>query len=51
MLTDVKQRLGRARFAEEFTAADWNYGTNLAYLRSSSATGATSTTGARTSGG
>jgi pimeloyl-ACP methyl ester carboxylesterase len=32
-LTDLKQRLARARFADEFTAADWNYGTNLAYLR------------------
>jgi pimeloyl-ACP methyl ester carboxylesterase len=33
VLTDLKQRLGRARFADEFTAADWNYGTNLAYLQ------------------
>jgi pimeloyl-ACP methyl ester carboxylesterase len=32
-LTDVKQRLARARFADEFTDADWNYGTNLAYLQ------------------
>lgn len=32
-LTDLKQRLSRARFADEFTDADWNYGTNLAYLR------------------
>ena len=33
VLTDLKQRLARARFADEFTGADWNYGTNLAYLR------------------
>ena len=33
VLTDLKQRLGRARFADEFTAADWNYGTNLGYLQ------------------
>jgi pimeloyl-ACP methyl ester carboxylesterase len=32
-LTDLRQRLSRARFADEFTDADWNYGTNLAYLR------------------
>ena len=33
VLTDLKQRLARARFADEFAGADWNYGTNLAYLR------------------
>lgn len=33
VLTDLKQRLARARFADEFTSADWNYGTNLGYLR------------------
>src|SRR5687767_6857996 len=33
VLTDLKQRLARARFADEFTGADWNYGTNLAYLQ------------------
>ena len=33
VLTDLKQRLSQARFADEFTEADWNYGTNLAYLR------------------
>jgi pimeloyl-ACP methyl ester carboxylesterase len=33
VLSDLKQRLGRARFADEFPAADWNYGTNLAYLQ------------------
>ena len=34
VLTDLKQRLSRARFADEFADADWNYGTNLAYLKS-----------------
>jgi pimeloyl-ACP methyl ester carboxylesterase len=33
VMTDLKQRLARARFADEFTGADWNYGTNLAYLQ------------------
>ena len=33
VLTDLKQRLSRARFADEFAGADWNYGTNLAYLQ------------------
>jgi pimeloyl-ACP methyl ester carboxylesterase len=33
VLTDLKQRLARVRFADELTAADWNYGTNLAYLQ------------------
>jgi glyoxylase-like metal-dependent hydrolase (beta-lactamase superfamily II)/pimeloyl-ACP methyl ester carboxylesterase len=32
-LTDLKQRLARARFADEFTGADWDYGTSLDYLR------------------
>jgi pimeloyl-ACP methyl ester carboxylesterase len=32
-LADLQQRLARARFADEFNGADWNYGTNLAYLR------------------
>jgi pimeloyl-ACP methyl ester carboxylesterase len=32
-LTDLKQRLSRARFADEFAGAGWDYGTNLAYLR------------------
>jgi pimeloyl-ACP methyl ester carboxylesterase len=32
-LADLRQRLARARFADEFAAADWNYGTNLAYLQ------------------
>ena len=34
VLTDLKQRLSRARFADEFADAGWNYGTNLAYLKS-----------------
>ena len=34
VLTDLKQRLSRARFADEFPDAGWDYGTNLAYLRS-----------------
>ena len=33
VLADLKRRLASARFADEFTGADWNYGTNLAYLR------------------
>ena len=32
VLTDLKQRLSRARFADEFPDAGWDYGTNLAYL-------------------
>lgn len=32
-LIDLTQRLQRARFADELAAADWNHGTNLAYLR------------------
>ena len=33
VLADLRQRLSRARFADEFTGAGWDYGTNLAYLR------------------
>lgn len=32
-LTDLKRRLSQARFADEFTGADWNYGTNLGFLQ------------------
>jgi pimeloyl-ACP methyl ester carboxylesterase len=32
VLTDLKQRLSQARFADEFPDAGWDYGTNLAYL-------------------
>ena len=34
MLTDLKSRLQRARFADEFPDAGWDYGTNLNYIRS-----------------
>jgi pimeloyl-ACP methyl ester carboxylesterase len=34
VLTDLKQRLARTRFADEFDDAAWDYGTNLAYLKS-----------------
>jgi pimeloyl-ACP methyl ester carboxylesterase len=34
VLTDLKQRLSRVRFADEFADAGWDYGTNLAYLKS-----------------
>ena len=34
VLTDVKRRLAQSRFADEFPDAGWDYGTNLAYLRS-----------------
>ena len=34
VLTDLKQRLSRARFADELPDAGWDYGTNLAYLKS-----------------
>src|SRR3989442_4941500 len=34
VLTDLKQRLSQARFADEFPDANWDYGTNLAYLKS-----------------
>jgi Epoxide hydrolase N terminus len=33
VLTDVKQRLSRVRFADEFPDAGWDYGTNLAYFQ------------------
>ncbi|MGE3507804.1 MAG: epoxide hydrolase family protein [Vicinamibacterales bacterium] len=33
VLTDLKERLKRARFADEFPAAGWDYGTNLTYIR------------------
>jgi len=33
VLTDLKQRLGRTRFPGEITNSDWDYGTNLAYLK------------------
>src|SRR2546430_12760935 len=34
VLTDLKRRLAQARFADEFPDAGWDYGTNLAYLKS-----------------
>jgi len=34
VLADLKRRLAQARFADEFPDAEWDYGTNLAYLRS-----------------
>jgi pimeloyl-ACP methyl ester carboxylesterase len=33
VLTDLKQRLARTRFPGEITGSDWDYGTNLAYLK------------------
>src|SRR5262245_36362914 len=33
VLTDLKQRLTNARFADEFPDANWDYGMNLAYLK------------------
>jgi pimeloyl-ACP methyl ester carboxylesterase len=33
VLADLKQRLSRVRFADEFPDAGWDYGTNLAYLQ------------------
>ena len=33
-LSDLKQRLARARFADEIPGAEWDYGTNLEYLKS-----------------
>ena len=33
VLSDLKQRLTRARFADELSDAGWDYGTNLAYLK------------------
>ncbi|HUR32540.1 MAG TPA: epoxide hydrolase [Vicinamibacterales bacterium] len=34
VLRDLKQRLSRARFADELPDVGWDYGTNLDYLRS-----------------
>ena len=34
VLTDLKRRLAQARFADELSDAGWDYGTNLAYLKS-----------------
>ena len=34
VLSDLKERLARARFADEFPDVGWDYGTNLNYLRS-----------------
>lgn len=33
VLADLKQRLGRTRFPGEIAKSDWDYGTNLAYLK------------------
>ena len=33
VLTDLKQRLSRARFGDEMPNAGWDYGTNVAYLK------------------
>ena len=33
VLSDLKRRLASARFADEYAGADWNYGTNLAFLQ------------------
>jgi pimeloyl-ACP methyl ester carboxylesterase len=33
VLADLKQRLARARFADEIPGVEWDYGTNLAYLK------------------
>jgi pimeloyl-ACP methyl ester carboxylesterase len=33
VLTDLQQRLARTRFPGEITNSDWDYGTNLAYLK------------------
>ena len=33
VLTDLKQRLARTRFPGEITGSDWDYGTNLTYLK------------------
>ncbi|MGB9397152.1 MAG: epoxide hydrolase N-terminal domain-containing protein [Pseudolabrys sp.] len=34
VLADLKTRLAQARFADEIPDANWDYGTNLAYLKS-----------------
>src|SRR5579862_8581817 len=33
VLADLKQRLARARFADEIPGVGWDYGTNLVYLK------------------
>src|SRR5687767_14024309 len=33
VLIDLKQRLSRVRFADEFPGVGWDYGTNLAYIQ------------------
>ena len=33
VLTDLKQRLARTRFPGEIAGSNWDYGTNLAYLK------------------
>ena len=33
VLTDLKQRLANARYADEFPDANWDYGMNLTYLK------------------
>jgi pimeloyl-ACP methyl ester carboxylesterase len=33
VLSDLKERLSRARFADEFPEVGWDYGTNLAYIQ------------------
>ena len=33
VLDDLRERLGRTRFAPEFANDDWRYGTNLSYLK------------------
>src|SRR5262245_9039508 len=33
VLTDLKERLARTRFADELDNAGWDYGTNLVYLK------------------
>jgi pimeloyl-ACP methyl ester carboxylesterase len=34
VLADLKRRLAQGRFADELSGAGWDYGTNLAYLKS-----------------
>src|SRR6185503_15987514 len=33
VLSDLKQRLARTRFPGEIAKSDWDYGTNLGYLK------------------
>ena len=47
VLTDLRERLAKARWPGEFANEQWAYGTNQAYLRNWSNTGAPITTGAR----